>query len=204
MFESNDPTNTMHARTTGAIALGLTGNNQGGYFFLSLTTGKRISRQQWTKIPMPDGVVEQVENMARIQKQPVFDIDGPNFEWSPGMKVENHDDDAYMDKDNREHNDGFDEESIEVDLMEENVEEINQDVSEEEDFDESTIFDETEEPSEPEDIDYVSDQDTIDNDETLEIEAAEDNINEAVDVIVITPNFIGGHNLRLNRHPAYN
>jgi len=40
VFESNDPTNTVKARTTGAIALTPTGNAQGGYNFLSLTTGR--------------------------------------------------------------------------------------------------------------------------------------------------------------------
>ena len=34
VYETNDPTNnTMHSRTMGAIALGATGNNQGGQYF---------------------------------------------------------------------------------------------------------------------------------------------------------------------------
>jgi hypothetical protein len=45
--------NTMAPRTTGAIALRPTGNAQGGYYFMSLTTGRRISRNQWTALPMP-------------------------------------------------------------------------------------------------------------------------------------------------------
>jgi hypothetical protein len=35
--------NTMLSRTTGAVALRPTGNVQGGYYFMSLTTGRRIS-----------------------------------------------------------------------------------------------------------------------------------------------------------------
>ena len=34
VFEDNNPTNTNKARTTGAIALNLTGNEQGGYFYV--------------------------------------------------------------------------------------------------------------------------------------------------------------------------
>jgi hypothetical protein len=43
IFEDNDPTNTQKARTTPAIAMTPTGNAHGGYFFLSLITGRRIS-----------------------------------------------------------------------------------------------------------------------------------------------------------------
>jgi hypothetical protein len=47
VFKGKDPTNTMRTRATGAIALTPTGNMQGGHYFMSLTTGKRLSRQQW-------------------------------------------------------------------------------------------------------------------------------------------------------------
>jgi hypothetical protein len=57
VFEDNNPTNTPRARITGAIALTPMGNAQGGYFFLSLATGRKLSRQQWDALPMPDGVV---------------------------------------------------------------------------------------------------------------------------------------------------
>ncbi len=40
VYENGGPTNTVRARTTGAIALTPTGNAQGGYYFLSLTTGR--------------------------------------------------------------------------------------------------------------------------------------------------------------------
>ena len=36
VFEDNNPTNINKARTTGAIALNPTGNEQGGYLFMSL------------------------------------------------------------------------------------------------------------------------------------------------------------------------
>jgi hypothetical protein len=44
VYEDGGPTNTMRARNTGAIALTPTGNAQGGYYFLSLTTDRKLSR----------------------------------------------------------------------------------------------------------------------------------------------------------------
>jgi hypothetical protein len=51
VFEDNNPSNTTNARNTGAIVLSPTGNAQGAYHFMSLTTGKRLSRHQWTQNP---------------------------------------------------------------------------------------------------------------------------------------------------------
>jgi hypothetical protein len=87
VFEDNDPTNTMKTRATGAIALTPTGNAQGGHYFMSLTTGKRLSRQQWDEISMPDGVIAAVEAMAEAQEQPLLNNGGPVFEWSPGITI---------------------------------------------------------------------------------------------------------------------
>ena len=56
--------NSLNPRTIGALALRPIGNVQGGYFFLSLTTGKVINRMRWTRIPMPKEVIDQVERMA--------------------------------------------------------------------------------------------------------------------------------------------
>ena len=48
----DDPmvTNDSKPRTTPEIALGPTGNAQGTYKFLSLTTGQKIKRREWTKM----------------------------------------------------------------------------------------------------------------------------------------------------------
>ena len=85
----------LKARTTGAIALTPTGNAhgpylivstlQGGYIFLSLTTGQKLSRQQWEELPMPDGVVQAVEQIALTEQQPFIGNKAPLFEWSPGV-----------------------------------------------------------------------------------------------------------------------
>ena len=63
VHESHD--NTMSTRTSGAIALRPTGNAQGGYFFMSLATGKRLNRSAWTALPMPAEVIERVHELAR-------------------------------------------------------------------------------------------------------------------------------------------
>ena len=53
--------------TIGAIALRPTGNQQGGYFFMSLHTGRIINRLHATKLPMPAEVITRVEQLAKAQ-----------------------------------------------------------------------------------------------------------------------------------------
>ena len=54
---------------------------------MSLTTGKKLSRQQWDQLPMPDGVIARVENMALDQDQPLLGNGTPFFEWAPGFEI---------------------------------------------------------------------------------------------------------------------
>jgi hypothetical protein len=72
VFEDNDPSNTNRARSLGAIALNPTGNAQGDYYFMSLTTGARISRHQWTALPMTDTAIARVEALALHDNQPLM------------------------------------------------------------------------------------------------------------------------------------
>jgi hypothetical protein len=87
IFKGNDPTNNMDTCTTGAITLNPTGNTQGGVYFLSLSTGRRLTRQQWTPLPMPNGVVTRVEELAIIDQQPIMAQGAANFEWAPGVPI---------------------------------------------------------------------------------------------------------------------
>jgi hypothetical protein len=57
--------NTMVTRTVGAIALRPTGNDQGGYYFFSLTSGRVLNRNHWTELPMPGDVIDRIHVMAR-------------------------------------------------------------------------------------------------------------------------------------------
>jgi hypothetical protein len=57
--------NSMAPRTVGALALRPTGNQQGGYYFYSLMSGKRLHRTHWTALPMPAEVKDRVHALAR-------------------------------------------------------------------------------------------------------------------------------------------
>ena len=37
---------------------------------MSLATGKRIHRRRWTKLPMPQEVIERIEHLGRLDSQP--------------------------------------------------------------------------------------------------------------------------------------
>ena len=62
--------NRMTDWTLGAICLGPNGNAQGGHYFMCLSTGARITRDQWTDLPMPREVIRQVSDMGRQQGMP--------------------------------------------------------------------------------------------------------------------------------------
>ena len=107
VFEERCRTSTTEPRTIGAIALNPTGNAQGSYYFMSLATGARISRHQWTEVPITQDVINRVEELAAEQEQPI--INGELvFEWAPNVPIEDPEnvDDAADDDD--EENDGND------------------------------------------------------------------------------------------------
>ena len=60
--------NSMMSQTVGALALRPTGNAQGGFYFLSLSTGRVLNRLRAMALPMPDNVVDQVHQMAWQQR----------------------------------------------------------------------------------------------------------------------------------------
>lgn len=66
--EDNEVINTMAARTMGAISLGPTGNGQGSYRFLNLSTWRLVTRRSWTALPIPREVVEMINNRANEER----------------------------------------------------------------------------------------------------------------------------------------
>jgi hypothetical protein len=69
--------NSLQTRTTGAIALRPTGNEQGGMYFMSLETGRRLNRGHWNELPMPKDVIDRMHKMARrsyVAKDLVFQL----------------------------------------------------------------------------------------------------------------------------------
>ena len=70
VHDKTSPTNSPTARTVGAITLGPTGNLQGGYKFLNLRTGKKITRINWTHFPMLSEVINRINKIGSAQGQP--------------------------------------------------------------------------------------------------------------------------------------
>jgi hypothetical protein len=80
--------NSMVSRTTGAIALRPTSNAQGGYYFFSLSTGCRLSRNRWTALPMPQDVIDRVHTLVR-RSNANRDL---TFAWRDGTAIATNDD----------------------------------------------------------------------------------------------------------------
>ena len=99
VFNDNDPTNTMAPRTTGAIALSSLGNSKGDYSFMSLDTGQKLIRHQWTALPMPSSVINQVTQLAKREGQPLLKDKCLLFEKRPGVPIPLNDlnEEAYFD-----------------------------------------------------------------------------------------------------------
>jgi hypothetical protein len=57
--------NSMSPRTIGALSMRPTGNDQGSYYYFSLTTGRIINRRQATQLPMPEDVIDMAHVLAR-------------------------------------------------------------------------------------------------------------------------------------------
>ena len=69
---SND---TGKERTVGALALRPSGNQQGGYRFYSLSSGRVIKRNRWTVLPMPKEVTDRVHKLSRRQEEGIEFLD---------------------------------------------------------------------------------------------------------------------------------
>jgi hypothetical protein len=90
VFEDHPITNTPRARTLGAIALNPTGNAQGDYYFMSLATGHRISRHNWTELPMTDTAIGRVEALGVQDEQPLIQERGLVVEWRPDQLIDDN------------------------------------------------------------------------------------------------------------------
>ena len=70
VHEEPTPSNTQVGCTVGAICLGPKGNLQGSYKFMNLRTGKKITRWKFTPLPMPQEVIDRVNELGKAEKQP--------------------------------------------------------------------------------------------------------------------------------------
>ena len=71
-------TNTQKARSVGAIAM-YPSNERGGYYFMSLRTGKRLHGFIWNEVPITDEVISRVEQLGEEDGQLMM-MDRPIFE----------------------------------------------------------------------------------------------------------------------------
>jgi hypothetical protein len=102
--------NSMATRTTGAIALRPTGNTQGGYYFFSLATGRRLNRNRnrWTELPMPADVIDRVYNLSRRDLAVAGLLFADRNGHDPDDGDPNYDDDDESDDDDDTWNPGDD------------------------------------------------------------------------------------------------
>jgi hypothetical protein len=84
-----DITNTMEPRAKRGICLGPTGNMQGSYKFMSLSTGKKIVRRKFTEILMTESVMNQIDKWAKKDRTQ----NGLTFLNRKGMEYKFNDDD---------------------------------------------------------------------------------------------------------------
>jgi hypothetical protein len=67
VHEEYTPRNSQVVRTKGAISLGPSGNLQGGFKFMALNSTKKIVRRSWDVIPMPNVVINHVNELGKDQ-----------------------------------------------------------------------------------------------------------------------------------------
>ena len=93
--------NSMNPRTVGALALRPVGNDQGIFYFLSISTGRVLNRLHATALPMPDDIIENIHRMARQQENnPGLIFADRNLHLDEGEYADDDDDDeTYQDDD---------------------------------------------------------------------------------------------------------
>ena len=65
VHENEGSSNSDKVRTRGAICLGPCGNLQGGFKFMSLKTGHKITRYNWGEIHIPQTVINRVNVIGK-------------------------------------------------------------------------------------------------------------------------------------------
>ena len=68
-YNAKKITNTNKSRAVGVIALYPSGNEVGGWYFISLATGKEIHGNGWTELPMGDDVRQRVKHIVLKEGQ---------------------------------------------------------------------------------------------------------------------------------------
>ena len=120
--------NTMAPRTIGAIALRPTGNRQGSYYFLSLTSGRVITRNHATALPMPAEVIQRVHQLAQSQEmQPGLAFgnrDNRILFLDENNELFDDDDESYEDVQDMDEDLRYDDDLVEDELAEDDVPDV--------------------------------------------------------------------------------
>ena len=86
-YNAKKITNNNKSRAVGAISLYPSGNEVGGWYFISLATGQEVHRNGWTELHMGDDVLQRVKHIALKQGQ--INIDSNfKYEWELGNAIE--------------------------------------------------------------------------------------------------------------------
>eukprot|EP01042_Synura_sphagnicola_P036446 gene36446-biopygen5654 len=98
----NDGDNTLKPRTTGAITVYDTGARDGTWYLFNLNTRKLIKRKKFTIIPMPDVVINFLNNLHDIdeagdESDINFQIGREDMREVDGAPEEVNEDEAYQD-----------------------------------------------------------------------------------------------------------
>jgi hypothetical protein len=184
VFEDNNPTNSTMTRSTGAIALNPLGNVIGDFYFMSLKTGRRISRRKWKVIPITSEIITIIEQIALREKQAHVSEGCPVFEWSPNSIIDDEPDD-----DNHPYNiaDDFSysKTNINACITNDNID-VNNDINDSEDDEDPDYESDSDSESDNSSTDEY-DNLTIDPEDQYYIEVDEqinhDVINDVIDVV---------------------
>ena len=98
--------NSMQERTRGAIALMPTGNKEGSWWYLVLKTWKPVKRNWAERLPMPDEVIEYINEKAIKQKNTSDVIKMGMWRDNVMIDIEEDDDDEEQDVADIENYDG--------------------------------------------------------------------------------------------------
>jgi hypothetical protein len=75
VHEEDTPYNSQIPRTKGTISLGSSGNLQGRFKFMALSSEKKIIRHSWDGNPMPDTVIVRVNTLGSNQPEQLIFAD---------------------------------------------------------------------------------------------------------------------------------
>ena len=100
------PRNSMKARTEAGICLGPIGNEQGGFKFMSLQSGRKFTAHKWTQLPIPPEVIKRVNFLGKDQPKDLIIFD------KSGVAIEDDDDALIAEVDGTDDDDLDDDQDI--------------------------------------------------------------------------------------------